>query len=73
MKPQSPRVTRETIRENSQNRRMLSVKEVMEYTGFADARSVKRRFPFVNGYISAATLAKCLSAVPAKGLKRGLV
>lgn len=67
------RVNLESILEYSHNRRMLSVKEVMEYTGFADARSVKRRFPFVNGYISAATLAKCLSAVPAKGLKRGLV
>lgn len=42
-------------------RRMLSMQDVRQYTGFKDNRSVKRRFPFVNGYISAATLASCLA------------
>lgn len=42
-------------------RRMLSIQDVRQYTGFKDNRSVKRRFPFVNGYISAATLASCLA------------
>lgn len=42
-------------------RRMLSIQDVRQYTGFKDNRSVKRRFPFVDGYISAATLASCLA------------
>ena len=60
----------ESILVHSKNKHLLSVKEVMEYTGFTNAHSVKRRYPFVSGYISAETLAKCLSTVPAKGLQR---
>lgn len=45
----------------TEGRRMLSMQDVRQYTGFKDNRSVKRRFPFVNGYISAATLASCLA------------
>ena len=49
------------ILEFTGGKRLLSVKEVKVYTGFADERSLKRRYPFQNGYISAATLASCLS------------
>lgn len=49
------------ILEFSQGRRLLSLKEVKQYTGFKDDRSVKRRYPFKDGHISAATLARCLS------------
>lgn len=42
-------------------KRMLSVGDVMKYTGFADNRTVNRRFPFTNGYISATTLALYLA------------
>ena len=52
-------------------RHMLSLQDVRDYTGFQDNRTIKRRFPyFIDGYISAETLAKCLSAPPSKGLKR---
>lgn len=67
------RVNLESILEYTQGRHLLSVTDVMRYTGLGDTRTVRRRFPFVNGGISAETLAKCLSAVPEKGLKRGLV
>lgn len=43
-------------------RRLLSVADVRRYTGLGDARTVKRRFPFRDNYISAATLALCLCA-----------
>ena len=42
-------------------KRMLSVKDVLEFTGFADSRTAHKRFPFSDGYISAATLALCLA------------
>lgn len=42
-------------------RRMLSVGDVRRYLGFSDNRCVKKRFPIIDGYISAATLARCLS------------
>ena len=49
------------VLEFSNGRRLLSLKEVKQYTGLKDDRSVKRRYPFKDGFISAATLAKCLS------------
>jgi hypothetical protein len=49
------------ILEFSGGHRVLSVKEVKEYTGFRDDRTVKKRFPFKDGYISAVNLAMCLS------------
>ena len=49
------------ILEFSGGRRMLTVAEVRTYTGLKDYRTIKRRFPFKDHYISAATLAKCLS------------
>lgn len=49
------------ILEFSGGKRLLSIKEVKAYTGFVDERSLKRRYPFQQGYISAATLASCLA------------
>lgn len=49
------------ILEFTGGRHLLSIKEVKAYTGFVDERSLKRRYPFQQGYISAATLAACLS------------
>lgn len=49
------------ILEFSQGRRLLTISEVRRYTGLKDDRTIKRRYPFKDGYISAATLAKCLS------------
>ena len=45
------------ILEFSSGRRLLTIAEVRAYTGVLDNRTLKRRFPFQNGYISAATLA----------------
>lgn len=43
-------------------RRMLTVSDVRKYTGLADARTIKRRFPYFSGdYISAPTLARCMA------------
>lgn len=42
-------------------KRLLSLGDVKTYTGLVDDRSVKRRFPITNNYISAATLALYLS------------
>lgn len=42
-------------------RRLLTLKEVRAYTGFADNRTVKRRFIFQDGYITAVQLAIQLS------------
>lgn len=49
------------ILEFSQGRRLLTISEVRRYTGLKDDRTIKRRYPFKDGYISAATLARCLS------------
>lgn len=50
------------ILEFTGGRRLLTVGEVGLYTGLRDARTVRRRFPyFQDKYISAATLARCLS------------
>lgn len=49
------------ILEFSGGRRMLTVADVKAYTGLSDYRSIKRRFPFRDNYISAPTLALCLA------------
>lgn len=49
------------ILEFSGGRRMLTVAEVKAYTGLIDYRTIKRRFPFKDNYISAPTLALCLA------------
>lgn len=51
----------EDILDFTGGRRMLSVGDVRRYLGFSDNRCVKKRFPIVNGYISAVTLASCLA------------
>lgn len=38
-------------------KRLLTMGDVKEYTGMKDTRALHKRFPFSNGYISAATLA----------------
>ena len=37
---------------------LLTLKDVREFTGIKDNRTLKKRFSFTNGYISATTLAK---------------
>lgn len=49
------------ILEFTGGKRLLAVGEVRQYTGLGDNRTVKKRFPFRDGYISAPTLARCLS------------
>jgi hypothetical protein len=44
----------------SGGRQMLKINEVMEFTGIRHYQTIHRMFPFINGYISAATLARCL-------------
>ena len=50
----------EQILEFSGGRNLLSITEVGRFTVLVDQRAIKRRYPFVNGKISAATLARCL-------------
>ena len=42
-------------------KQVLTVSQVREFTGMVDSRTIRRHFPIMNGgYISAATLARCL-------------
>jgi hypothetical protein len=41
-------------------RQMLRIKDVQDFTGIQKYETLHKRFPFVDGYISAATFAKCL-------------
>lgn len=41
-------------------RQMLSISDVKKFTGIRHYNTLHKHFPFVNGYISAATLARCL-------------
>ena len=50
----------EQILEFSGGRHLLSITEVGRFTGLVDQRAIKRRYPFINGKISAATLARCM-------------
>lgn len=50
----------EQILQFSGGRNLLSITEVGRFTGLVDQRAIKRRYPFINGKISAATLARCL-------------
>ena len=40
---------------------LLRLVDVCKFTGIADTRTVKKRYPFTDGYISAATLARCMT------------
>jgi len=42
----------------SNGRQMLTVGEVKQFTGIRHYQTIHKRFPFVGGYISAATLAR---------------
>lgn len=44
----------------SHGRNLLNIKEVLVFTGLKDYRAIHRRFTFIDGYISAATLARQL-------------
>lgn len=44
----------------SHGRNLLNIKEVLAFTGLKDYRAVHRRFTFIDGHISAATLARQL-------------
>jgi hypothetical protein len=44
----------------SHGRNLLNIKEVLAFTGLKDYRAIHRRFTFIDGYISAATLARQL-------------
>lgn len=44
----------------SGGKQLLSITDVRRFTGIVDPRTVKKRFPFTDGKISAATLARCL-------------
>lgn len=50
------------ILEFTGGRHLLTIADVKKYTGMTDPRTVRRNFP-INpaGYISAPTLARCLS------------
>ena len=51
----------EQILKFSQGRQLLSVNDVRQFTGIKDYRTIKRRFPFIGNYISAATLASSMA------------
>lgn len=42
-------------------KRMLTTADVRKYTGMVDIRTIKRHFPIRDGFIAAATLARCLA------------
>lgn len=50
----------EQVLNYSGGRQMLNMKEVMEFTGIRHYDTARRRFPFFEGHISAATLARCM-------------
>ena len=49
------------LQEKSNGKEMLNLRETAVILGFKDVRTVKRLYPFENGYISLATLARCMT------------
>ena len=49
------------LQEKSNGKEVLNLRETAVMLGFKDARTVKRLYPFENGYISLATLARCMT------------
>ena len=47
--------------EKTNGKELLNLRETAEILGFKDARTVKKLYPFANGYISVATLARCIT------------
>ena len=48
------------------DRELLTIKEVMQITGYKSVNSVKKYFPVTNGRINKATLARCLCQTAGK-------
>lgn len=55
------------LKEKAHDRELLNLKETAEILGFKDTRTVKNMFPFIDGYISLATLARCMTPNFKKG------
>lgn len=49
------------LQEKSNGKEVLNLRETALILGFKDARTVKKLYPFENGYISLATLARCMT------------
>lgn len=49
------------LREKSGGKEILNLRETADILGFKDVRTVKKKFPFVDGYITLVTLALCLT------------
>ena len=47
--------------EKSNGKEILNMRETAQLLGIKDTRTVKRLYPFTNGYISLATLARCMT------------
>lgn len=60
MENQYYRINLEQILAFSDGRQLLTAAEVGRFTGLKDIRTIKRHFPFTQGRISAATLARCM-------------
>jgi len=51
----------ERLKEKSNGKELLNLRETALILGFRDTRTVKKLYPFENGYISLATLARCMT------------
>lgn len=49
------------LQEKSGGKEILNLRETADILGFKDTRTVKKKFPFVDGYITLATLAHYLT------------
>ena len=49
------------LQEKSNGKEVLNLRETALILGFKDTRTVKKLYPFENGYISLATLARCMT------------
>ena len=47
--------------EKTNGKELLNLRETALLLGFKDTRTVKKMFPFVNGYITISTLARCVT------------
>lgn len=49
------------FREKANGKELLNMRETAILLGLKDTRTVKKMFPFVNGYITISTLARCVT------------
>ena len=56
----------ERFREKTNGKELLNLRETAALLGLKDPRTVKKMFPFVNGYITIATLARCVTMTVAQ-------